>query len=152
MSGAGRSKKETHDEELRERETGGEEQLEEQHRGRDCPVDVARVPNLTVRNGVTAVRRASNPLDLDRSGTEVGRHGEADRAHVSKPGLEYLRRKKRRTYYAIEAVAQRAAANSWKARSPTGRVVWPRTRRTMADKAMTEKTAQSQSDPCVVRL
>jgi hypothetical protein len=36
---------------------------------RDCPVDVARVPNLTVRNGVTAVRRASNPLDLDRSGT-----------------------------------------------------------------------------------
>lgn len=51
--------------------------------------------------------------------------------------------------YAIEAVKHKAAPRWWKVRAPTGWVL-DQAMRPRAESIMTEKTAQSQSDACVV--
>lgn len=68
--------KEEDGEDLRERETGDEEELEEEERRRDCPVDVAGVPNRTgwagdaLADPVSAASARTNELDWDSGRTE----------------------------------------------------------------------------------
>jgi hypothetical protein len=54
---------------VRQGESGGEDELEQEAGGGDDPVDVPDIPDLS---GVANVVE----LDIDGSGTEIGRHGE----------------------------------------------------------------------------
>jgi len=151
---------EDEDEDLRKGETGSESEFEEEERSGDSPIDVSSVPDGSSRvlntdiNPVLSESTSTDILDGDRRCSKVGSHGEVcKRAQKSSqfrnsPKVERSLKSDANSQ-AMEAVKQIAAASSWKARSPMGRVN-ESPKRPMAETSMTAKTAHNQSDAAVV--